>query len=222
MPLTCEAVIFDLDGVLVNSDAVIERRWRQWADHHGIPFEEVEAVYHGRPMAEVIEEVAPHLDPEAETNQVGAHMATDFEGLTAFEGAASTIDGLPEDQWAIATSGRHRTATARLNQTNLPRPDTLVTADDVENGKPAPDPYLLAAEGLGLAPDRCLVLEDAPAGVESAQRAGATVIGVTTTNSPDALSAADALIRTIADIQIEPSDTGKLAVQWTAQTQPTE
>lgn len=220
MPLTCEAVIFDLDGVLVDSDAVIERRWRQWADHHGIPFEEVEAVYHGRPMVEVIEEVAPHLDPEAETNQVGAHMANDFEGLTAFEGAAALLEGLPNDRWAIATSGRHRTATARLTQTNLPRPNTLVTADDVQNGKPAPDPYQLAAEGLGRSPDQCLVLEDSPAGVESARRAGAHVIGITTTNSPEALSAADALVGTISDVHIEPTESGALGVQWTEGAQP--
>jgi len=213
MALSCDAIIFDLDGVLIDSDAVIRRRWERWANERGIPFEEVEAVYSGRPALEVIEEVAPHLDPEAELDRLGDEMATDVEGLEAFDGATALLNRLPAERWAIATSGRHRTATARMAHVDLPAPKVLVTADDVDQGKPNPEPYQRAANRLGLAPERCVVLEDAPAGVEAADRAGASVIGVATGHPPDALAAAAAVIPEVEALRVQAEDEG-LRVDW--------
>lgn len=194
--------------MLVDSDAVIRRLWRQWARQRDVPFREIEAIYHGRPMIEVIEEVAPHLDAEAEVDRVTHEIATALQGLTAFDGAESLLAELPDDRWAIATSARRRTATSRLAHVGLPIPETLVTADDVEHGKPDPEPYLLAAERLGVAPRRCLVFEDAPAGIVAAREAGAEVIAVATTNPPRTLAAADAVVRDLRDIEIERTENG--------------
>jgi sugar-phosphatase len=209
---SCQAILFDLDGVLVDSEAAIEERWRQWAEYRDVPFEEVEAVYHGRPMFEVIQHVAPHLDVDAEIDQMSDIMSAAPEKLRAFDGAKALLDRLSEAQWTIATSGRRRTATNRLSHVGLPTPDTLVTADDVEHGKPHPESYLLAAERLGIAPEHCVVFEDAPAGIEAGQRAGARVIGVASTIAPDALSTADAVIHSIGDVEVEIESDDTLSV----------
>jgi sugar-phosphatase len=213
MPLSGRALLFDLDGVLVDSTAAIEERWRQWADHYDVPFEEVKAVHHGRPAAEVIREVAPHLDVEAAMAHMTDAIPTATDQLRAFDGAAPLLARLPDEQWTIATSGRRRTATRRLSQVDLPRPDTLVTADDVDHGKPDPEPYVLAAERLGVAPADCIVFEDAPAGVEAGRRAGARVVGVATGTSPDALSAADAVVDEIGALDVDLGDDGRLHVR---------
>lgn len=209
---SCQAILFDLDGVLVDSEAAIEERWRQWAEYRDVPFEEVEAVYHGRPMFEVIQHVAPHLDVDAELEQMSDVMSTAPEKLRPFDGAKALLDRLPDARWTIATSGRRRTATNRLSHVGLPIPDTLVTADDVQHGKPHPESYVRAAERLGIAPENGVVLEDAPAGVEAGQRAGARVIGVATTIPADALSAADAVVQSVGDVEVEIEDDGSLHV----------
>jgi len=213
MALSGDAIIFDLDGVLIDSDAVIKRRWKRWAEDRGIPFEEIEAIHTGRPAIEVIEEVAPHLDPEAEIDRLGDEMATDTEGLEAFDGAKTLLNRLPKDQWAIATSGRHRTATSRMRHVGLPEPEVLVTADDVERGKPDPEPYQRAATQLGVDPERCVVLEDAPAGVESARRAGASVLGVATSTPPGALAAATAVLPQVNVLDVRSEKDG-VRVTW--------
>jgi sugar-phosphatase len=212
MPFSCRALLFDLDGVLVDSEAAVRQRWREWAELRDVPFEEIEAVYHGRPAFEVIREVAPHLDADAETSRMSDTIAAAPEKLRAFEGARGLLEDLPGGRWTIATSGRRRTATNRLSHVGLPIPDTLVTADDVERGKPHPQSYLLAAERLGVPPEQCVVLEDAPAGVEAGRRAGAAVIGVATASAPEALSAADAVVPHIGAVDIGVGDDGRLHV----------
>ena len=212
MEFVCEAIIFDLDGVLVDSRALIERHWRRWAAEHDIPFAEIQKVYHGRPSVDVIREVAPHLDAEAEAQRRRFYGAEDLEGLTTFDGAEALLRSVPDDRWTIATSGTRQTATTRLEHAGLPQPDTLVTADDVDRGKPNPEPYLLAAQRLVVDPEQTLVLEDAPAGVTSAQRAGARVIGVAATSPADSLSDADAVIQRLTDLAVEPTEDGMLRV----------
>ena len=212
MPYSCRALLFDLDGVLVDSEAAVEQRWREWAELRDVPFEEVEAVYHGRPAFEVIREVAPHLDADAETDRMGDTIAAAPEKLRAFDGARALLDRLPDGRWTIATSGRRRTATNRLSHVGLPIPEAMVTADDVEHGKPHPQSYRLAAERLGMPPEACVVLEDAPAGVEAGRRAGATVIGVATASPPEALSAAAAVVPRIGAVDVELGDDGRLHV----------
>lgn len=216
MSLPCRAVIFDLDGVLIDSQAAIRQRWERWAAHHDIPFEEVEAVYHGRPMAEVIEAVAPELDLQVEIERMDQIAAPEDGALRTFDGAAALLDALPAARWTIATSGRRSTATARLQTSGLPIPDTLVTADDVAQGKPAPDPYRLAADRLEMPPDQCVVFEDAPAGVEAARRAGAAVVGIASHSAPDALRDATVVLNRLSDVQITDGSAAPLRVTWSA------
>jgi sugar-phosphatase len=215
----CAAVVFDLDGVLVDSNPIAERHWQRWAARHGIPAERVLALHLGRPAVETIRLVAPHLDAAAEARTSEYAEADDVEGLHAFDGAADLLRALPPDRWAIATSGTRRTATIRLSHVGLPLPPALVTADDVARGKPAPDPYLLAAARLGVDPARCVVVEDAPSGIASARAAGARVVAVASTNPPSALAAADVVLARLADLRIEASADG-LHLTWTATAAP--
>ena len=215
MAFACAAVLFDFDGVLVDSNAISERQMRVWAERHGVPFARIAAIHHGRPTLETVRLVAPHLDVEAEARLIERAETEDTEGLVAFAGAARLLSGLPAGRWAIVTSGTRRLATTRLAHVGLRRPDVLVTADDVRRGKPAPDPYLVAAERLGVAPERCVVVEDAPAGVAAARAAGARVIAVASTMAPAALTDADVIVARLDDLGVE-VERGALVLTWRA------
>ncbi len=199
---TCDALLFDLDGVLVDSSACIERHWRRWAVRHGLDVEALLAHLHGRRMVDLIRDCAPHLDAAAEATRLAFEEGTDTEGVRAFEGAAEMLRSLPPDAWAVVTSGNRITATTRLRHTGLPWPKVLVTADDVRRGKPDPEPYLTAAARLGVAPERCLVLEDAPAGIDAAKAAGMSALALTTTHPPGAFPHADAHTARLTDIRM--------------------
>ena len=210
-----DAIIFDLDGVLIDANSVYERHWQTWAARHGVPFEDILAVHHGRPAAQTVEIVAPHLDParEAAAYNQGLMEDTDLVGVVAFPGVAKLLGSLRVERWAIATSAPQPVALARLGYLGLPQPGVLVTADDVARGKPEPDPYLVAARGLGYPPQQCLVVEDAPAGIKAAAAAGAFVLAVTTTHPPEQLDGANGLAARLADIAVV-ADGGGLRVAW--------
>ncbi|WP_437227447.1 HAD-IA family hydrolase [Planctomicrobium sp. SH661] len=199
-----DALIFDLDGVLVDSNQIAERHWQRWAERRGVSFDLIARSHHGRPTVQTMREVAPHLDAVAEAEMKESVEADDTVGLVAFPGAHRILAVLPSDRWAIVTSGTRRTATTRLNHTLLPIPQRFVTADDVQNGKPDPEPYRKAIEQLGFRPDRCLVLEDAPAGIQSARAAGAQVVAISSTNSPDALTHANVIVDCLDLIEVKP------------------
>jgi sugar-phosphatase len=201
------AVISDFDGVLADSSAAIRRVWARWGDRLGIDGAAIQAANHGRPGHAV---VAEHVAPEraaAEAAWVLDAEVADTDGVVAFPGAADVL-ALPVV--AIATSCAMPLARARLAAAGLAAPGVLVTADQVAHGKPAPDPYLLAAERLGVDPARCLVLEDAPSGIASGRAAGMTVWAVATTHEPAALHAADriaaGLPELLADLQPSSSE----------------
>jgi sugar-phosphatase len=181
------AVLSDLDGVLVDSAAATARAWRSWGERHGLDGAAIQAANHGRPAREVIAEhvAADAVDAEA-AYLLDAEVA-DTIGVLAFRGAADVL-ALPVV--AIATSCTLPLAGARLAAAGLPLPEVLVTADQVGRGKPAPDPYLLAAERLGVDPAACVVLEDAPSGIAAGRDAGMTVWAVTTTHAAGALGGA--------------------------------
>ena len=180
--MECDAIVFDLDGVLVNSAACVERNWFRWAAEHGVDGKATMRFGHGRPTVETIRLVAPHVDAEAEAARLNAAEAADTEGVSEFQGAALLLASLPPGTWAIATSGTKDTASARLRHCGLPFPEILVTADDVTRGKPDPQPYLLAATRLRVPPERCVVVEDAPAGITAGRAAGMRVIALATTH----------------------------------------
>jgi HAD superfamily hydrolase (TIGR01509 family) len=189
------AVLSDLDGVLVDSAAVIERTWRGFADRHGLDPDEVVAAGHGRRSIDLIRLVAPHLDAEAEAADVEREEIAQTSGLRPLPGARDLVDAVPAERFAIVTSGSRALALARLRAAGLPVPAVLVTAEEVDDGKPHPAGYLRAAELLGVDPAHSVVLEDAPAGVEAGRAAGMTVIAVLTTNEASALTRAHSRVR---------------------------
>jgi len=185
--IECAAILFDLDGVLVDSTTYVEQQWRRWATARGLSPEPFLRVCHGRRALETIRIAAPHLDAEAEVRALGPD---DEPGppIVPLPGAAQLLDALPAGSWAVATSGRRPGALARLRGAGLPVPEVLVSAEDVAAGKPSPEAYLLAAGRLGVPPAAALVIEDAPAGIEAALTAGMRVLALTTTHSADQLA----------------------------------
>lgn len=202
MEFTCTALLFDIDGVLINSAAVVERHWKKWADHHGVPFDRLMAIAHGRTSAGIIRLMAPHLDAEREGRIREAEEGIDTDGLEVCPGAYALLQSLPSRNWAVVTSGNRRTASTRLEYGDFPTPPVLVTAEDVERGKPDPAAYLLAASRLGVPPEQCVVVEDAPVGIEAARKAGMGVIAVATTHHRQELTQADAVVDDIADVTV--------------------
>jgi sugar-phosphatase len=209
----CTAILFDLDGVLVDSTRSVERQWRIWALEQGIGGDKVMAVAHGVRSVEVIRAVAPHLDAEEEVRKLEAREADDHEGVTAMPGAFELVGSVPDGRWGVVTSGTRLLATERLHLFGIPIPKVMVTADDVVNGKPHPEPYLKGAAGLGFKPADCLVIEDAPAGIESARAGGMKVVGITSTYKVDALTQADIVIGKLGQIQVASNGAGRLGVE---------
>jgi len=208
----CAAILFDLDGVLVDSTAAVDREWRAWARRKGIDGDAVMAIAHGVRTLEVIQRVAPHLDAEAEVRELERREADHQEGVSVMPGAAELVRSIPEGRWGVVTSGTRLLASARLRFCGLPVPKVLVTADDVAHGKPHPEPYLKGAELLGVSPAECLVTEDAPAGIRSARAGGMKVVGITSTYAADALGQADAVIGKLSQVRVKSNGAGKLNV----------
>jgi sugar-phosphatase len=194
------AVLFDLDGVLVDSVRVVERAWRRWAREQHLGAEEVLAAVHGRRAQDVIGMFAPHLDLAQQVLRITRYEAQDGSGLAVMPGARECVSVASLSRWAVVTSGGRELAARRLAAVGLPGPDVLVTGDDVARGKPDPEPYQLAARALAVPPAECVVVEDAPAGVLAGQRAGMTVLAVATTHQAAALAHADQVFPTMHDI----------------------
>jgi mannitol-1-/sugar-/sorbitol-6-phosphatase len=194
MPLA--AVISDLDGVLIDSSAPTVRVWAAWGARHGLDGAAIQAANHGRPGRAVIAEHVPPELVDAESEWLANGETADTEGVVAMPGAAEVLT-LPSV--ALCTSCMEPLARARLGAAGLPVPAALVTSDQVARGKPAPDPYLLAAERLGVDPAGCLVFEDAPAGIASARAAGMTVWAVTTTHAASELGEAQRVAAGLPD-----------------------
>ena len=183
----CKAILFDMDGTLVDSTACVEQVWREWAIRRGVDVDAVMAVAHGRQNPDVLRLVAPHLEVEVEASALVEEEERCREGIVAVAGAAQLLSALPTDRWAIVTSAWQRLAEIRLACARLPLPRVLVTADDISRSKPHPDGYLEAAARLGVDPADCLVIEDAHAGIEAGRAAGMTVLGIATTFTRDQL-----------------------------------
>jgi sugar-phosphatase len=201
--LDCDAILFDLDGVLIDSSTCITRHWRKWAQQHGLDLAAIMGVAHGMRTVETMRLVAPHLDVEAERVRFTAAEVADTDGVVQIPGASELLRMVPAEAWAVVTSASEDLARARMKRAGLPLPHLFVTADEVQKGKPAPEPYLVAAERLGLATDRCVVLEDSPAGIEAAQAAGMRVVAITTTHQRDELPKGLPVIDHLSAFRIE-------------------
>lgn len=193
LPILC-----DLDGTLIDSKASVLRAFRWWGDLRGIPGDVGARLPHGLSSAAVAAHFAPHLDAEAEGAVIEERQTGDTEGVVALEGALELLTGHP--RVAIVTSGSLPLARARLAAAGLPEPSVLVTTERTRVGKPDPEPFLLAAAELDAPPQECVVLEDAPAGVQAGLAAGMTVVGLLTTHTVRELAAAHAHIAAPAEL----------------------
>lgn len=190
--VSCQALLFDLDGVLIDSTPAVARVWHRWAIEHNLDPQAVIHLAHGRPSRTTIRELLPNANIDAEDRIVERWEMEDTDGVVFLPGTQRLLDSLPKDRWTIATSCTRPLAEVRLRAAGLPIPEAMVTSSDVTHGKPHPEPYLKAAAKLGLSPADCIVVEDAPAGVRAGKAAGARVIGFPTTMNAQALKAAGA------------------------------
>ena len=196
----------------MDSTANVERHWRDWATRNGLDVERILGVVHGRRAIDTIREQAPHLDAERELAALVDEEARETEGIMVMPGAAALVASIPVERWAIVTSGPYPVALARLRAAELPVPGVFVTADRVRQGKPDPEGYLAAAGALGFAPPRCIVVEDAPAGIEAARRGGMHCIAVATTHRVEELRDATAVARDPRDIGVARANPSGLTV----------
>jgi sugar-phosphatase len=200
---TCRALLFDLDGTLIDSSARIHRLWQWWAARRGVDYQSLQGIILGRTAIETIQMVAPELVAEDEIEALETEEIADMHDVFVYPGARELLQRLDGAPWAIVTSGSDRVANARIGHIGLPPPPTLITADHVTSGKPHPEPYLLAARQLGVQPADCVVIEDAPIGIEAGKAAGMRVIAIASTHSPDALQGADFVVSRLGDIRIQ-------------------
>src|SRR5712672_708616 len=207
----CRGVLFDLDGVLVDSTPAVERVWAGWAREHGFVPDEVVKMAHGRPSLTTIRELLPDADHDAENREVERREIADLEGVIPLPGAMELLQSLPIERWAIVTSCTRPLAHVRINAAGLPQPRHLVTSDDIKNGKPDPEPYLRGAQLLGTSAADCIVIEDAPAGLRAGKAAGARVFALRTTSSDADLrqAGADWIVNDCSELFLDSSATGE-------------
>ncbi len=192
MVLNCQALLFGMDGVLIDSTPAVVRVWRQWALERGFDPDTVVHVAQGRPSLSTIRDLLPHGNHELENREVERREIEDLAGIVPLPGAERLLRSLPRQRRAIVTSCPRPLAEVRIAAAGLPVPDLFITASDITNGKPHPEPYLKAAARLGFPSNHCIVVEDVPAGIRAGKAAKARVIGFTTTSPVAELTAAGA------------------------------
>ncbi|OCJ46262.1 sugar phosphatase [Serratia sp. 14-2641] len=211
--MECKGFLFDLDGTLVDSLPAVERAWTQWAERHGISPQQVLDFIHGKQAITSLRHFMPNAT-EAELQHEFTRLeqveAEDTDGVNALPGALALLErinalGIP---WAIVTSGSVPVANARRLAGGVPLPEVFITSERVKQGKPHPDAYLLGAQGLGLAPQDCVVVEDAPAGILSGLAAGCQVIAVNAPVDTPKLDQVDLILSSLEQLKIAKSDQG--------------
>jgi len=202
--IRCSALLFDMDGVLIDSTPAVTRVWRNWALEHHFDPEDVVKRAHGRPSLTTVRELLPDADHEAENRIIERREIEDLEGVVPLTGAHALLQRLPKDRWTIVTSATRALAEVRLRAAGLPLPERVVTSNDITRGKPHPDPYLKAAARLGFPATDCVVVEDVPAGIHSGLAAGARVIALLTTCGEQVLQDAGAtwVLRDCSEISL--------------------
>ena len=181
MTIRCRAVLLDMDGTLVDSTKAVVAQWARWAERHGIPLAEVLAISHGVPALDTMRKLAPQAATQEELDRFMQEEESHEGGAVAVQGALAFVKQLPPERWAVVTSAPRSLALMRVVAAGFPAPRVLISPEDVERGKPHPEPYLAAAERLRVVPAECFVVEDAPAGIASAHAAGMQVAAITTT-----------------------------------------
>jgi mannitol-1-/sugar-/sorbitol-6-phosphatase len=208
MRFPVDAILFDIDGTLVDSTAAVIRTWTTWAAKRGIDADEILRVCHGRRTADTLAMFLPAAQHAAAIAELEQLELADLNDVSALPGTLGLVPRLPADRWAAVTSGSRELMRTRLAAAGLPIPDVLVSAEDVGAGKPHPEGYLKAAAALGRDVRRCLVVEDAPAGIEAGRAAGAQVLAVATSHPAFELTSADAVIKDLTACSLELSPDG--------------
>lgn len=211
--ISCQAILFDMDGILISSIGSVERSWTRWARLRGIDPELARATAHGRRAVETIARLRPDLDSDAELTVIEDIEVADNDGLTVLPGVLELLAKLPRNRWTVVTSATERLARLRLAAAGIPIPERMVTADQVTRGKPHPEPFLAGAALLGVEPAECVVFEDSSSGAEAGRAAGCTVVATTFSHPAESLDAADYLVRDLTGIQVE-CDRDRITLQF--------
>jgi sugar-phosphatase len=210
------ALLLDLDGTLVDSTSAVESAWRWAARHLGVPFEQIVPYMHGIPADQALELAVPGIDDLTKSrlaSEILIRQADPKAAVSAMPGALELLDALPPGSWAVVTSGSVMLAEASIKKAGLPEPPILITADDVQAGKPNPEPFLRAMGVLDVSSEECIVIEDSPHGIASGVAAGVRVLAVGTTFPPHLLEGADWLIPNLEKVTIT-SDHGEICLSW--------
>lgn len=209
---TFDAILFDMDGTLINSIPAVERSWRRWAGEFNIPEAGSFTLAHGTPAKDLVAQLVPAEDVARAFARIVQLELEDTDGIELLAGTVQALEQLPADRQAIVTSCTRDLALARIAATGLIRPEVLVAADDVARGKPDPEPFRRGAELLGFDPARCLVVEDAPTGLIAAKAAGCATLAVAGTHDLDELDA-DAAVPDLSHVHFAQLPDGTLTVR---------
>jgi len=205
-----KGLLFDNDGVIVSSIASVNRCWRKWAAHYGVPNADQVQIAHGTRAVEIMEQIVPGVDKEEGLRLIEDMEIADVDDLEVLPGVRALLESLPKERWAIVTSATWRLLIGRLKAAKLPIPERIVSGDRVVNGKPHPEPYLRGAALVGADPAECIVVEDAPTGVGAGKAAGCRVLGVLGTHSVEELRAAgcDWVVKSLLDVSVTSTSDG--------------
>lgn len=213
--LSCDGLLFDLDGVLIDSTPAVERVWSKWAVARGLDPVETVRLAHGRPSISTVRDILPEADFIAENEIILRGELADTDGVVPLAGARELLESLPAERWALVTSCARPLAEVRLKSAGLPHPERMITCEDVRIGKPDPEPYIKGAGLLGVPASRCVVFEDAPAGIRAGKAAGSLVIALRSTSTDPELEAAGAdwIMDGYSDLQVGLEQGGRGALQ---------
>jgi sugar-phosphatase len=208
--ISCQAVLFDMDGILISSVASVERSWTKWALLRGIDPETAIRAAHGCRAIETVAQLRPDLDSTAELKLIEEIELADGKGLDVLPGVLNLLATLPPNRWTVVTSATERLARLRLALSGIPVPEHIVHADSVTEGKPNPAPFLAGAALLGFAPQECVVFEDSSSGAAAGRAAGCTVVATPFSHSVASLGAAHYLVKDLTGVAVTvlPGDGG--------------
>jgi sugar-phosphatase len=197
-----KGLLFDMDGVLVSSIGSVVRCWRRWAQIYNVPNADTYTVPHGMRALEIVKSLRPDIDPQEGLRVIEDMEIEDMADLKVLPGVKKLLESLPLERWAIVTSATRRLLLGRLEAAGLPIPERIISGDMVERGKPDPEPYRRGAALLGLRPEDCIVVEDAPSGVGAGVAAGCRVLGVLGTHSLEELEGAEWVAPSLENIAV--------------------